>query len=151
MKSYKVTEFGQALTCVEVVPPTLTDEGVMVRVRAAGVCHSDVHIWEGSYDIGHGQRLMLKDRGINLPLTMGHEIVGEIIAVGSQVRDRKVGEVCLVFPWIGCAECRVCRDGEENLCMVPRCLGVQADGGYSDHVSVPHERYLLPIGDLDPA
>lgn len=151
MKSYRVTEFGQALKCVEVVPPTLTDQGVMVRVRAAGVCHSDVHIWEGSYDLGHGQRLMLKDRGINLPLTMGHEIVGEIIAVGAKVRDRKVGEVCVVFPWIGCGECRVCRDGVENHCMAPRCLGVQADGGYSDHVAVPHERYLLPIGDLDPA
>jgi alcohol dehydrogenase, propanol-preferring len=151
MKSYKVTEFGQPLRCVEVAEPAVTGEAIMVRVRAAGVCHSDVHIWEGGYDLGHGQRLMLKDRGINLPLTMGHEIAGEIIAVGPQVRERKVGESCLVYPWIGCGECRVCREGEENFCMAPRCLGVYCDGGYSDRVLVPHERYLLPIGDLDPA
>jgi alcohol dehydrogenase, propanol-preferring len=151
MKSYRVFEFGQPLKCTEVAPPSLTEHGALVRVRAAGVCHSDIHIWDGGYDLGHGKRLLLKDRGVNLPLTMGHEIVGEIVAVGPQVRDRKVGEICLVFPWIGCGTCRVCRDDEENLCMNPCCLGVHCDGGYSDHVAVAHERYLLPIGDLDPA
>lgn len=151
MKSYQVFEFGQPLQCVEVKEPSVTGQEVMVRVRAAGVCHSDVHIWEGGYDLGRGQRLLLKDRGISLPLTMGHEIVGEIVATGPDVHDRKAGEICLVYPWIGCGECRVCRQGEENLCMTPRCLGVHCDGGYSDHVVVPHERYLMPIGDLDPA
>lgn len=151
MKSYKVVEFGRPLRCVEVAEPAVTGGNLLVRVRAAGVCHSDVHIWEGSYDLGHGQKLMLKDRGINLPLTMGHEVAGEVVAVGPDVRERKVGEVCLVYPWIGCGTCRVCQTGEENLCMTPHSLGVYTDGGYSDHILVPHERHLLPIGDLDPA
>ena len=151
MKSYKVVEFGQPLRCVEVAEPAVTGGTILVRVRAAGVCHSDVHIWEGGYDLGHGQKLMLKDRGINLPLTMGHEVAGEIVAVGPNVRQRKVGEVCLVYPWVGCGTCRVCQNGEENLCMTPHSIGVYTDGGYSDHLLVPDERHLLPIGDLDPA
>ena len=56
----------------------------------------------------------------------------------------------LVYPWIGCGVCRVCRDGYENLCMKPRCLGVHCDGGYSDQIVVPHSKYLLPLDGLDP-
>ena len=74
----------------------------------------------------------------------------KIVAVGSDVKERKVGEVCLVVPWIGCGNCRVCRAGYENLCMAPRCIGVHCDGGYSDHVLISKSKYLLPIGDLDP-
>ena len=56
----------------------------------------------------------------------------------------------LVYPWIGCGVCRVCRDGYENHCMKPRCLGVHCDGGYSDQIVVPHSKYLLPLDGLDP-
>ena len=56
----------------------------------------------------------------------------------------------LVYPWIGCGVCRVCRDGSENLCMKPRCLGVHCDGGYADQIVVPNSKYLLPLDGLDP-
>ena len=150
MKSYQLVEFGKPLSPVDVATPQPVGEEVLVEVQAAGVCHSDLHIWEGSYDLGGGKRLSLKDRGMRLPLTMGHETAGKIVAIGPDVKDRKVGEVCLVYPWIGCGECRVCRMGYENLCMKPRCLGVHCDGGYSDHLIIPKSKYLLPIGDLDP-
>jgi alcohol dehydrogenase, propanol-preferring len=150
MKSYRLVDFGQPLQAEELPTPTPTGREVVLAVRAAGVCHSDLHIWEGGYDLGAGRRLMLKDRGIRLPLTMGHETAGEIIAVGPEVTDRKVGEVCLVFPWIGCGTCKVCERGFENLCTKPNCVGVHCDGGYSDHVLVRDSKYLLPIGDLDP-
>src|SRR5262249_33661975 len=66
---------------------------VVLKVKAAGVCHSDLHIWEGGYDLGHGRgRLSLKDRGIPLPLTMGHETVGEGVAGGPKARGVKVGQ-----------------------------------------------------------
>ena len=53
---------------------------VLIKVKAAGVCHSDIHIWEGGYDLGHGRKpLSLKDRGVSLPRTMGHETVGEVV------------------------------------------------------------------------
>jgi D-arabinose 1-dehydrogenase-like Zn-dependent alcohol dehydrogenase len=94
--------------------------------------------------------MQLLDRGIKLPLTMGHEIVGEVAAVGPDVKDVKVGDKRLVFPWIGCGECNVCTSGEEQLCGKPKFLGVFANGGYGDHVVVPHARYLLDIGALPP-
>lgn len=150
MKSYQLVEFGEPLKDVDLVTPRPSGDEVLVKVLAAGVCHSDLHIWEGSYDLGAGKRLLLKDRGMKLPLTMGHETAGEIVAVGPDVQDRKVGEACLVYPWIGCGKCRVCRSGYENLCMEPRCIGVHCDGGYSDHVLISKSKYLLPIGDLDP-
>lgn len=151
MKSYQVVEFGQPLQEVTAPAPVPTGSEVVLRVTAAGVCHSDLHIWEGGYDLGAGRRLSLKDRGIPLPLTMGHEIAGEIVAVGPDVSARRVGESCVAFPWIGCGGCAACRAGDENLCMKPRCLGVHCNGGYAEFTVVPHERYLVPLEDLDPA
>ncbi len=150
MKSYRLVEFGQPLQVQDLPTPAPSGREVVVRVRAAGVCHSDVHIWEGGYDLGAGRRLLLKDRGVRLPLTMGHETAGEIAAIGPDVTDRQIGEMCLVYPWIGCGTCKVCRSGFENLCLKPNCVGVHCDGGYSDHVVVKDAKYVLPIGDLDP-
>jgi D-arabinose 1-dehydrogenase-like Zn-dependent alcohol dehydrogenase len=150
MRSYRVFEFGQPLRPADHPLPVPVGAEVLLRVEAAGVCHSDLHIWEGGYDLGAGRRLMLKDRGIPLPLTMGHEIAGEIVALGPDVADRNLGESCVVYPWIGCGNCGACRDGNENLCMAPRCLGVHCDGGYADHVLVPDARYLVPLSGLDP-
>jgi alcohol dehydrogenase, propanol-preferring len=150
VKSFQLVEFGGPLESAELATPQPSGREVVIEVRAAGVCHSDLHIWEGGYDLGAGKRLMLRDRGISLPLTMGHEVAGEIIAVGPEVSDRKPGEMCLVYPWIGCGQCRVCLKGYENLCMKPRCIGVHCDGGYSDHLLIPHSKYLLPLNGLDP-
>ena len=150
VKCYQIVEFGRPLKDAELPTPQPSGHEVVIEVRASGVCHSDLHIWEGGYDLGGGKRLSLRDRGIQLPLTMGHETAGEIVAVGPNVRDRKVGEVCLVYPWIGCGQCRVCRIGFENLCMKPRCIGVHCDGGYADHLLVAHSKYLLPLDGLDP-
>ncbi len=150
MKSYQLVKFGEPLRPADLPNPSPTGREVVIEVRAVGVCHSDLHLWEGEYDLGAGKRLMLKDRGIKLPLTMGHETTGKIIAVGPEVKDRKVGEVCLVYPWIGCGECRICREGLENLCMKPRCIGIHCDGGYSDQLVIADSKYLLPLEGLDP-
>ena len=151
MKSFKVTDFGMPLAEVDGPDPSPGGTEVLLKVRASGVCHSDLHIWEGGYQLGHGRgRLSLKDRGIALPLTMGHETVGEVVALGPEAKGVKIGETRLVYPWIGCGTCPVCRAGDENMCMKPRSLGVYCDGGYADHISVPHPRYLLDLEGLDP-
>ncbi|WP_420134557.1 alcohol dehydrogenase [Rhodopseudomonas sp.] len=151
MKSFRVTGFGQPLSEENRPTPELTGTQVLVRVKAAGVCHSDLHIWEGGYELGHGRKkLSLADRGVALPLTMGHETVGEIVAAGPDAKDAKIGEVALVYPWIGCGQCAVCKAGDENMCLKPRFLGVYCDGGYSDELIVPHPRYLLSLDGLDP-
>jgi alcohol dehydrogenase, propanol-preferring len=156
MKSFQVADFNAPLK--EVDQPTPQPEGtqVLVRVKAAGVCHSDLHIWEGGYDLGHGRKpLSLKDRGVSLPRTMGHETVGEIVAFGPGAKGEtgglKVGDVALVYPWLGCSKCETCRGGDENMCVVkPNSLGVYCDGGYADYMTVPHPKYLLDLKGLDP-
>ncbi len=151
MKSYDVAKCGAPLEMFERPTPKPAGSEVLLRVLAAGVCHSDIHIWEGHYDIGGGKKLKLTDRGVQLPLTMGHETVGEVVALGPEAHGVKAGDERLVFPWLGCGTCAVCRRGEEQLCSAPRFLGVFRAGGYADHILVPHARYLLDIGKLSPA
>ncbi len=151
MKSYSVVEFGEPLQVRTSEPPQPKGTEVVLRVRATGVCHTDLHIQEGGYDLGGGRRLSFKERGIKLPLTLGHETVGEVIEVGPEAKGVKAGDTRLVFPWIGCGSCPACKRGEENICAAPRSIGVFCDGGYSDTIVVPHPRYLLGIGRLTPA
>src|SRR6184192_317795 len=156
MKSFQVAEFNAPLKEVDQETPQPTGTQVLIRVKAAGVCHSDLHICEGGYDLGHGRKpLSLKDRGVSLPRTMGHETVGEVLAFGPDVRagdlgDLKVGDVALVYPWLGCGKCDTCLAGEENMCLKPNSLGVYCDGGYADHMTVPNPKYLLNLRGLDP-
>src|SRR5205085_4801734 len=101
-------------------------------------------------EIGGGKKLMLADRGIKLPLTMGHENVGEVVALGPEAKGVKVGAACLVNPWMGCGQCKVCQRGDENLCLTPQNVGVFSQGGYATHMLTPHPRHLFDIGNLKP-
>lgn len=150
MLSYDVCECGAPLQRMERETPVAKGTDVVLRVIAAGVCHSDLHIWDGYYDIGGGQKLRLQDRGVKLPLTMGHENVGEVVAVGPDAKGVSVGDVRLIHPWMGCGECVVCRRGEENLCTKPCSVGIHRGGGFATHLVVPHPRYLFDIGSLSP-
>jgi len=150
MRSYQVCQCGQPLQLAEAEAPQPQGRQVLLKVLAAGVCHSDLHIWDGYYEIGGGRQLNLVDRGIKLPLTMGHENVGEVIAVGPEAEGVQVGDIRLAHPWIGCGACKACQRGEENLCTAPKFLGVFSQGGYSTHVMVPDARHLFDIGSLTP-
>ncbi|WP_407176030.1 alcohol dehydrogenase [Bradyrhizobium sp. STM 3562] len=156
MRSFQVADFHAPLKEVEQPTPQPSGTQVLIKVKAAGVCHSDLHIWEGGYDLGHGRKpLSLKDRGVSLPRTMGHETVGEILAFGPDVKeadkgDLKVGDIALVYPWLGCGQCTTCVAGDENMCLRPQSLGVYCDGGYADHMTVRHPKYLLNLKGLDP-
>jgi propanol-preferring alcohol dehydrogenase len=151
MISYEVQAFGAPLVRTERPTPVPQGDEVLVRVLAAGVCHSDLHIWHGSYDLGHGKTLNMADRGLKLPVTLGHEIAGEVVALGPQATGVRVGQKVVVFPWLGCGQCKVCERGDENLCLAGRSLGVYQPGGYADHVLAPHARYLVDMGSLTPA
>jgi D-arabinose 1-dehydrogenase-like Zn-dependent alcohol dehydrogenase len=150
MRSFQVCQCGAPLQMNEQEAPKAQGTQVLLKMLAAGVCHSDLHIWDGYYEIGGGKRLMLADRGIKLPLTMGHENVGEVVAVGPEAKDVKVGDVRLVNPWMGCGECKVCRRGDENLCLKPQNVGVFSQGGYATHMLVPSHRHLFDIANLSP-
>ncbi len=152
MKSFKVTDFNAPLSEVDEPTPQPTGTQVLIKVKAAGVCHSDLHIWEGGYDLGHGRkRLSLKERGVSLPRTMGHETVGEVAAIGPDAKGNlKVGDVCLVYPWLGCGKCELCLADQENMCLKGNSLGVFCDGGYADYMIVPNAKYLIDLKGLDP-
>ena len=148
MQSYDVCECGVPLRKMERPTPQPSGTQVLLKIVAAGVCHSDLHIWDGYYELGGGKQLRLSERGVKLPLTMGHENVGEVVAVGPDVRGVSVGARRLAYPWIGCGDCMVCRRGDENLCATPASLGIYTSGGYADYMLVPHPRHLFDIGEL---
>ncbi|MFN0182349.1 MAG: alcohol dehydrogenase [Aquabacterium sp.] len=150
MRSYQVCQCGQPLLASDAKVPQPQGAQVLLKVKAAGVCHSDLHIWDGYYEIGGGKQLNLVDRGIRLPLTMGHENVGEVVALGPDARGVALGDIRLAHPWIGCGQCKACRRNEENLCPTPRFLGVFQQGGYATHLLVPDARHLFEIGPLSP-
>jgi D-arabinose 1-dehydrogenase-like Zn-dependent alcohol dehydrogenase len=152
MRSEAIVEFGKPLQEIETPTPAPQGTEILLRVHNAGVCHSDVHIHDGYFDLGGGNKLPMAN--IKLPHTLGHEIEGEVVAVGPDVEGVKVGERYAAFPWIGCGKCAACERGEENICVGgPRQLGCAngCAGGYATHVLVPHQKYLIDYGKTDPA
>jgi D-arabinose 1-dehydrogenase-like Zn-dependent alcohol dehydrogenase len=147
--SYDLVEFGKPLVARERPMPEPSGTQVLLRVRRSGVCHSDLHIAEGYFDLGDEGKLRMEDRGMKLPMALGHEILGEVIAAGPDAEDVPIGETMLVHPWIGCGDCRACNTGRENDCVRMRALGVVRDGGYATHVLVDHPRFLIDIDGLD--
>jgi len=147
VKSVQFHEYGGPFSLHEHAATPPRGDEVLLRVHACGVCHSDVHLWEGHFDMGGGRKADLRS-GRELPFTLGHEILGEVVAVGDAVREVRVGDRRVVYPWIGCGACPSCAAGEEHLCMKSQALGVNVPGGYSDHVRVPHARYLFDPGSL---
>jgi propanol-preferring alcohol dehydrogenase len=147
MKSAKIIEINQPLQIQENKTPKPKGSQVLVKVQSSGVCHSDIHLWEGGYEGPQGQFLKTTDRGVKYPLTPGHEIAGIIDSLGEQTEGFAKNEKVLVFPWIGEGLCPACRTGEENLCDKPRSLGIYNDGGYADYVLVPSYKYLVKLGD----
>ena len=151
MKSYQVVDFGKPLELREYENPKPKGKEILVKISACGVCHSDLHLTDGYFDLGDGNRITLADRGTKLPFTPGHEITGSVVAIGDDAEDVKIGDTGIVFPWIGCGICEACVEGNETLCEAPKYLGARLNGGYSDHIIVPDSKYLVSYGDMDPA
>jgi propanol-preferring alcohol dehydrogenase len=147
LKSARIVKPKESLEVQQLETPKPKGSEVLVKVHSSGVCHSDIHLWEGGYEGIGGQLLKTTDRGVKYPLTPGHEIAGTIEDLGDQSEGFGKDDKLLVYPWIGEGLCPACRVGEENLCDKPRSLGVYVDGGYSEYVLVPSYKYLVKIGD----
>lgn len=151
MAAWAVIENGAPLARIERAPLEPQGAEVVLDVTHAGVCHSDLHFWKGWYDLGGGKRLNLVDRGVQLPRAPGHEVVGRVAKLGPEAEGVSVGDLRIVFPWLGCGQCERCRGGDDNLCDKPNAIGVKQDGGFGDQVKVPHARFLVDPGTVDPA
>src|SRR2546426_2827100 len=150
MRAARIVEVNQPLELQDLQTPVPKGAQVLVKVQSSGVCHSDIHLWEGGYDGPGGEFLKTTDRGVKYPLTPGHEVAGIVDRTGEEVEGFTKDERVLVYPWIGEGLCPACRAGEENLCDKPRSLGIYNDGGYAEYVLVPNYKYLVKIGnDMD--
>lgn len=151
MKVARIVEPNKPLEMKEFEIPKPKGSQVLVKIQSSGVCHSDIHLWEGGYEGPEGQFLKTTDRGVRYPLTPGHEIAGIVEGMGDGVDEEFAkNERVLVYPWIGDGLCPACRAGNENLCDKPRSLGIYTDGGYAEYVLVPSYRYLVKLGnDMD--
>jgi len=148
MQAWAVVENGQPLQAIEMPTPEPVGSQVLLEVVHCGVCHSDLHLWEGHYGLGGTKRMLLKDRGVTLPLVMGHEIVGRVVKAGPDARGVRTGDLKIVYPWLGCGTCATCRAENDNMCLTPRSIGVFQNGGYATHVLVPEPRHLIDLGAL---
>jgi alcohol dehydrogenase, propanol-preferring len=132
MKAMVLSRLGGRLEDAQLPDPVPGEGQALLRVLACGVCRTDLHVVDG--DLTHPK----------LPLVLGHEIVGEVIASGGRFRlGDRVG-----VPWLGwtCGECAYCVAGRENLCDRARFTGYDLDGGYAEQC-VADERFCFPLPD----
>ncbi|MFL6394004.1 MAG: alcohol dehydrogenase catalytic domain-containing protein, partial [Nitrososphaeraceae archaeon] len=150
MEAARIVKPKESLQIQHLETPKPKGSQVLIKVNSSGVCHSDIHLWEGGYEGPSGQFLKATDRGVKYPLTPGHEIAGTVESMGEEAEGFNKNERVIVFPWIGEGLCPACRIGQENLCDKPRSLGIYTDGGYADYVLVPNYKYLVKLDeDMD--
>ncbi len=140
MRAARLHGYGQPLQIDDIPTPAPGPGQVLVAVRGAGFCHSDIHVIDG--DI----RILPK-----MPLVLGHENAGVVADVGPDVHGVRQGDAAAVFGGWGCGRCTLCITGHEQLCETPQWAGLSThDGGYAEFLLVPHERYLVPLASLSP-
>lgn len=150
MKAARIIQPNESLQIQQLETPKPKGSQVLVKVNSSGVCHSDIHLWQGGYEGPGGQFLKTTDRGVKYPLTPGHEIAGTVESMGEEAEGFSKNQNVIVFPWIGEGLCPACRIGQENLCDKPRSLGIYTDGGYAEYVLVPSYKYLVKLDeDMD--
>jgi len=133
MRAMVLERVGEPLQLRELPVPEPRENQVLIRVRACGVCRTDLHVFDG--ELPHPK----------LPLILGHEVVGEVVKRGVGVEGLQVGQRVGV-PWLGhtCGQCRFCAAGRENLCEFAQFTGYTLDGGYAEY-TVADARYVFPL------
>jgi propanol-preferring alcohol dehydrogenase len=137
MKAVRLIEIGQPLQLQEIAVPQIGDGDVLVRVKAAGICHSDAHYQAGASPVAV------------LPITLGHEVSGVVAQVGSQVTAVRVDDRVCVHYLAACGTCAYCLAGREQFCKTGQMIGKHRDGGYAEYVAIP-ARSVVPLPDEIP-
>lgn len=132
MRAVRLPAPGHLVEDAEIPMPRCGPGDVLVRVRAAGICHSDVHYRAG------------RSRVDPLPLTLGHEVAGEIAEVGQDVLNHSVGDAVCLHYLVTCGHCDDCLAGREQFCPTGKMLGHFTDGGWAEYIAVP-ARNAVPL------
>jgi len=149
MRSARIVKTNKPLVIEDRAIPKPKNSEVLVRVKAAGICHSDLHLWEGGYRGAGGKFMKVEDRGVKFPLTPGHEVSGIIEDIGESVIHFQKEDKVLIYPWIGDEMCHSCKAGDQHLCESPQTLGIYQDGGYADLILVPNYKHLIKLENID--
>lgn len=128
-----IFEFPNKAKIIDVPDPVIKENEALIRIKASGVCGTDVHIYEGDF-IG------------TYPIIPGHEFSGEVIEVGKDVKNVKIGDKVAVDPCIFCRKCSFCRENHENFCRDLRAYGVHLNGGFAEMASIKEENIYLIDG-----
>jgi propanol-preferring alcohol dehydrogenase len=137
MKAVRLTAIGSPLEDATIEIPALGPRDVLIRVRAAGICHSDVHYRAGVSPVKE------------LPVTLGHEVAGVVEQTGDAVTNFKPGDRVCVHYLVTCGHCAFCLGGHEQFCPSAEMIGKHRDGGYAEFIAVP-ERSVFPLPDEVP-
>lgn len=135
MKALVLREYNQDMSLETLEDPVPGPLEIILRVKACGVCGTDLKIVSGK----------IPPPIVNLPHTLGHEIAGEVVAIGSAVKNVSVGQKGIAYFYIGCKDCEMCRTGRENVCFSIRRLGFELPGGFAEFVKMPSYNFC-PLG-----
>lgn len=125
MKAVRFVGINKPLEMQEIPVPEIGERDILVKVKAAGICHSDAHYRAGVSPVSF------------TPLTLGHEVSGVVEKIGAEVNNVKSGDrVCLHY-LITCGDCYYCSTGNEQFCEQGKMIGHHADGGYAEYISIP--------------
>ncbi|QIW23435.1 alcohol dehydrogenase [Sulfolobus sp. S-194] len=134
MKAAVFREIGKPLSIEDVPLPRLeSNKEVLLKVRATGVCHGDLHLIMGDWQY---------EIPVNTPIILGHEIVGEVVEGGTKFQK---GDLVMVYNAFGCKECKHCKAGYYQFCERVKVLGVHLNGGFAEYVKVPDEDFLMRV------
>lgn len=125
MKAVQLTAPGKALELREIPVPEIGNREILIQVKAAGICHSDAHY----------RKNISPDR--TLPLTLGHEVAGMVVKIGSEVKNVKIGDRVALHYLVTCGDCHYCAMGREQFCKEAQMLGNHIHGGYGEYIAIP--------------
>ena len=139
MRAFVLREYHHDMVLEDVKNPILDPHDIILKVKSCGVCHTDTKIISGQIPPPY----------VKLPHIIGHEIAGEIVAIGSEVKHVAVGQRGLVYHYVTCGLCEMCRTGRENLCFFTKRLGFELPGGMAEYVKVPADNICLLNESVD--
>lgn len=137
MRAAQLTKIGKPLEIVELPVPEPGEDDILVRVKATGICSSDLHYQDG------------RSKVTKLPITLGHEISGTVEECGEKVKGLEKGNRVSLFYLITCGKCMMCCSGRDNYCSEAKMLGKNINGGFAEYIVVP-ARNAFPFPDSIP-